>query len=105
MKKLLVLLCMTIAIQNTLLAQTPLIKGRVIDDSTGAPIPDVSVILSGTGKGAATGPDGTFTLTFPSDGRRHHLVISSTGYEVVNLPVNTPSDKIIVRLKNLSRDL
>ena len=105
MKKLLVLLCMTIAIQCTLQAQTPLIKGRVIDDSTGAPIPDVSVILSGTGKGSATGPDGTFTIAFPSDGRRHHLVISSTGYEVVNLPVNAASDKIVVRLKSLSKDL
>jgi hypothetical protein len=80
MKKLLVLLCMTIAIHGALRAQTPLIKGRVVDDSTGTPIPDVSIILSGTSKGATTGPDGSFTLSFPADGKRHSLLVSYTGY-------------------------
>ena len=79
------LLTLILCFQLTLFAQTPPIKGRVLDDSTGAPIPDVTVILSGGNQGVSTGPDGSFTLPFPTDGRKHNLTISYTGYATQNI--------------------
>jgi TonB-linked SusC/RagA family outer membrane protein len=105
MKKLLVLLFLTIALQCSLRAQTPLIKGRVIDDSTGIGIPDVSVLLSGTSKGATTGPDGSFTLSFPADGKRHNLLVSYAGYGSLTLPVTGAVDGLVARLKRQAKDL
>ncbi|MES1250109.1 MAG: TonB-dependent receptor plug domain-containing protein, partial [Chitinophaga rupis] len=105
MKKLLILLCLTMLFQCVLRAQTPLIKGRVVDDSTGAPIQDVSVTLSGTNKGVTTGPDGSFTLPLPSDGRRHSLLVSYTGYGAETLPVSATSGNLVVRLKKQTRQL
>src|SRR5882757_7590976 len=105
MKKLLVLLFLTIVCQCSLRAQTPLIKGRVIDDSTGLGIPDVSVLLSGTSKGATTGPDGSFTVAFPADGRQHNLLVSYAGYGTLTLPVTGPVDGLIARLKKQARQL
>ncbi len=45
-------------------AQVPtgLISGRVVDSTTQQPLPDVSVVVEGTRRGAVTGPDGTFTI-------------------------------------------
>lgn len=105
MKKLLVLLCIAMLFQSLLRAQAPLIKGRVVDDSTGAPMPDVSLVLSGTSKGTTTGPDGSFTLSFPSDGRRQSLVASYAGYGSVTLPVTEASDKLVIRLKKQAKQL
>lgn len=105
MKKFLVLLCMTVIFHDALRAQTPLIKGRVIDDSTGAPIPDVSLIISGTGKGTTTAADGSFTVSFPTDGRRHSLLVSYTGYNTITLPLTGPSDNLLVRLKKQAKQL
>lgn len=38
------------------------ITGRVVDAGTQQPVPDVSVFVEGTRRGAVTGPDGTFTI-------------------------------------------
>jgi len=48
-------------------AQTPIppsgtITGRVVDAGTQQPVPDVSVMVEGTRRGAVTGADGTFTI-------------------------------------------
>lgn len=52
---------------TTLGAQNPVppsgtITGRVVDADTQAGVPDVSVIVEGTRRGAVTGADGTFTI-------------------------------------------
>lgn len=85
-------------------AQTQPIRGKVMDDSSGAALPDVSVILSGTRIGTTTGTDGSFTLTFPADGKKHTLEISHAGYASQTLPAaNTGS--IFVRLKKAAAQL
>lgn len=88
---------------STLFAQTAPIKGRVIDDSTGMGIPDVTVMLSGGG-GTSTGADGAFTLAFPGDGRKHILTISSAGYnsQTVNASNMAP---LLIHLRHQAKDL
>src|SRR5206468_7508941 len=53
------LLCtVRLGAQNT----TGTITGRVVDSTTQQPLPDVSVVVEGTQRGAVTGTDGTFTI-------------------------------------------
>ncbi len=85
-------------------AQTPAIHGKVIDDSTGTGLPDVSVVLSGTNKGTTTGADGSFTLAFPTDGRKHTLTFSHAGYgDEVLAATNTGS--IFLHMKKKATQL
>ena len=70
-----------------------------MDDSRGAVLPVVSVILSGTHKGTTTGTDGTFTLAFPTDGKAHTLEFSHAGYGSTTLSA-TNNGSIFLRLKN-----
>jgi TonB-linked SusC/RagA family outer membrane protein len=44
------------------------ITGRVIDDK-GSPLPNVSVQIRGTNIGTVTGPDGTYSLNVPANGK------------------------------------
>lgn len=99
------LLLLIICIQQTLYAQTSPLKGRVIDDSTGTPLADVSVLLSGAGQGTSTGADGTFTLSLPADGRKHSLVISSAGYATQTISAGNTATVLTIRLHRQSRDL
>src|SRR3954467_8875106 len=41
---------------------TGTITGRVVDSTTQQPVADVSVIVDGTGRGAVTSADGSFTI-------------------------------------------
>jgi hypothetical protein len=41
------------------------ITGRIIDASTGDPLPGVNVMIEGTNKGTVTDPDGVYTLEVP----------------------------------------
>jgi TonB-linked SusC/RagA family outer membrane protein len=50
------------------------VTGRVTDDR-GNPLPNVSVLVKNTNSGTVSGPDGTYTLTVPANGRT--LVFSS----------------------------
>lgn len=70
---LLMLLVCTAAAQRT-------IKGRVVNESTGAAIPGSSVFISNTSKGTVTNSEGRFELTEVPAGK-HDLVISCIGYE------------------------
>lgn len=56
------------------------IKGRVVNDVTGAPISGSSVFISNTSKGTITDNAGQFELTDITAGK-HDLVISCIGYE------------------------
>ncbi len=104
MKKSLIFLFLVTCIQFSLQAQTQPIRGKVIDDSTGTGLSDVSIILSGTSKGTTTGADGSFTLAFPTDGRKHTLEISHAGYASTTLPA-TNTGSIFVRLKKEAKEL
>ena len=98
------LLSFFLTMHFTLFAQTSPIRGRVIDDSTGAGLPDVTILLSGTSQGVSTAADGSFTLPFPTDGRKHNLVISNAGYATQTIPAaNTAA--LTIRLRRQSKDL
>ncbi|RPE14225.1 SusC/RagA family TonB-linked outer membrane protein [Chitinophaga lutea] len=64
------------------------VKGRVTD-TTGAPLPGVSIRLKNTQRGTVTSGDGYFTLTdVPSDGR---LQFSAMGFRAMEQPVSSRS--------------
>jgi TonB-linked SusC/RagA family outer membrane protein len=54
------------------------ITGRIIDASTGDPLPGVNVMIEGTNKGTVTDPDGVYTLEVPEV--KDVLVFSFVGY-------------------------
>jgi TonB-linked SusC/RagA family outer membrane protein len=58
-------------------AQDVTVSGTVVDAADGEPLPGVTVMLQGTQRGTATGPDGTYEIDAPSDGT---LTFSYVGY-------------------------
>lgn len=58
-----------------------IVRGRVIDRSSGDGLPGVTVLLKNTTTGISTGPDGSFELTFPeSVSPSQLLMFSYIGY-------------------------
>ena len=76
MRKILLLLLGAILLSGPLLAQTRTVTGKVTS-SDGSPIPNVTVLIKGTTTGTVTKPDGTYSLTIPSNAKT--LVFSSIG--------------------------
>lgn len=60
----------------------PLIRGRVVAASGGAPIAGCSIFITNTSKGTTSDASGNFELTGIPPGK-HDLVVSSIGYETV----------------------
>ncbi|MGQ1891597.1 SusC/RagA family TonB-linked outer membrane protein [Thermophagus sp. OGC60D27] len=82
MKKYLLLFVMLIPI--TVLSQTITVTGRIVD-STGEPIPGVSVVVQGTSTGTITDYEGTFRLgNVPPDAI---LIFSFVGMKTQNINV------------------
>ncbi|MDP4284877.1 MAG: TonB-dependent receptor [Bacteroidota bacterium] len=79
MKKFLMLSVLLWFFISTVSAQTRKISGQVLDDKTGSPLTDVSVMESGTSHGTLTDQNGRFNLDVPTKGRVK-LDISHTGY-------------------------
>lgn len=95
---------------SMLLAQSPvrgMLSGRVLDDSTGFPISNVNVFLSGTSLGTTTSEKGEFILRSVPPGA-YELVASFVGYQIEVRPVRVtaaaggPED---IRLKAIVYDL
>lgn len=63
---------------QAVLAQTRTVSGRVTDQTTGEPLPGVTVLLKGTSDGVSTNSDGAFVLNVPVAGGT--LVFSSLSY-------------------------
>ena len=103
MKKMSFLVGLLLLIHLGLHAQT--VKGKVIDDSTNIGLPDVSIVISGTSKGTTTGPDGSFTITLPADGKKHNLLISHSGFESLTVPITSTTVALSFRLKRSSKAL
>ncbi len=72
-----VVLCLLVLLSIPVFSQSKIISGK-ITDSTGAPIPGVSVIPSGSSKGTTTDAAGNFHLTVGPEAKI--LVVSSIGY-------------------------
>jgi hypothetical protein len=82
--------------------ETVNITGRVVDDSTGAPLHFVNVFLSNTTMGAATDAAGNFSITNIPYGN-YELVASMVGYEIRVFQVRLIEPKtqsIDIRLKS-----
>ncbi|MBY0480451.1 MAG: TonB-dependent receptor [Chitinophagaceae bacterium] len=71
------------------MAQNKTLKGKVTDEK-GIPIPNASVLIKGTTVGAATGTDGTFSLTAPSSAKT--LVISSVGFSSKEIAIGNKNN-------------
>src|SRR5579872_1001464 len=103
MKRISLLVFLALSIQAALHAQV--IHGRVVDDSTGTGLEAASVTLSGTSKGTTSGPDGLFTLSIPSVGKKHSINVSHAGFETVKMDVTGNEAALVVRLKRANQSL
>jgi iron complex outermembrane receptor protein len=75
--------------------QTGAIEGRVIEATTGEPIPGANVALEGTERGAATNTDGRFRLhNIRAQG--YTLVVSFVGYTPIYRQITVASGKTTV---------
>ncbi|HXD77773.1 MAG TPA: TonB-dependent receptor [Puia sp.] len=102
MKKLFFLLCLLLGYYTGVQAQS--VKGRVLDDSTGEGLPQVSVTVSGVSVGTTTGADGFFSLFVPPDGKTHTLQFSYAGYTTMTLPLRA-QERLVVRMKSEPKEL
>jgi TonB-linked SusC/RagA family outer membrane protein len=102
MKKMLFLLGLMLGIYAGAEAQS--VKGRVLDDSTGEGLPQVSITVSGVSVGTTTGADGFFSLFVPADGKTHALQFSYAGYTTLTMPLKA-QEGLVVRLKREPKEL
>ena len=86
MKKLLFISLVLCIAVFTASAQTKQITGKVTSKDDGAPIPGVSVVVSGTSTGTITDTDGNFTLRVPEN---ETLLFSFVGLKTVEVPVTS----------------
>jgi hypothetical protein len=77
-------------------AQPLQIEGRVVDASTGAPLPSTNISIGGTSRGTAANDNGEFVLTVDSLPVR--LTVSHIGYERVTREV-TEADASAVEVQ------
>ncbi|HEY5826398.1 MAG TPA: carboxypeptidase-like regulatory domain-containing protein [Cyclobacteriaceae bacterium] len=76
-----ILFLVLVFINTTLIAQTGVIKGRVIDSKTLEPLPFANVFVNNTTIGTTTDVDGNFVLKNVSRPSVVDLVISFVGYQ------------------------
>ena len=69
----------------TLLAQNVMVTGKVSNAGTKVPIEGASISVKGTNLGTTTGPDGSFSLSAPSNAT---LTISGIGFVSKDVPVS-----------------
>ena len=86
-----------------LFAQTRQIKGKVTNRTTGAVLPDVSVMLKGSASGVRTDTDGNFSIAVPDAGNVD-LVFSLIGYGTQTI-TTTGNESVSVGLLQKSTDL
>ena len=67
------------------------VKGRVIDKNTKAPLQGASVFAQNTTFGEATNVDGNFTLKIPSGG--YSLIVTFSGYETGTVRISNTSQQ------------
>jgi TonB-linked SusC/RagA family outer membrane protein len=82
---------------TALAAQGRVVRGIVVDSSTGAPITAANVAVRGTTIGASTGSDGRFTITNVPDGEVP-LIVRRIGYRARELRVRADEGEIRVAM-------
>jgi len=76
------------------------ISGKVIDERTGEALPGTNVFIKGTSLGAATGQDGSFTISNVPPGN-HVVSASFIGYRSQDIEVNV----VVNEVSNISLSL
>lgn len=95
LKKLLLFLFMA-GCCGSLYAQTRVLKGKVTIARDGTPLPGAVILIKGTTKGTAAGPDGLFTLSIPAGGTT--LEIKSVGYVTKDVTVNDAEKNVVIAM-------
>lgn len=89
-------------------ASCAVIRGRVVDAETGAPIPGADIRLAGTRSGASAGGSGGFILPSVDPGT-HLFRVSHIGYAdleyVVSIDSSGQPDAVILKMKRTSLKL
>ncbi len=80
------------------MAQELVVSGRVVSSETGDGLPGAEIQVKGTFLGTSTDVDGLFELKIPSAGPVT-LVINYLGYKSVELPVESNSNNLVIRLQ------
>lgn len=82
-----------ICIPSFVSAQTSyyIVKGKVIDKNTKAPLQGASIFAQNTTFGEASDPNGNFSIRLPEGG--YSLVVTFTGYETENMRINHASSQ------------
>ncbi|WP_298651462.1 TonB-dependent receptor [uncultured Proteiniphilum sp.] len=84
-RKLNLLLCITLFLPLSLVAQQVQVRGKVIEAETGQPLPGVSILVDKSTRGVTTDIDGTFEIrVLPSD----KLVFSFLGMDSQTIEVD-----------------
>src|SRR5688572_19881960 len=82
-----------------LAAQGRVIRGTVVDSSTGAPITAANIAVRGTTLGAATGSDGRFTIAGVPEGNVP-IIVRRIGYGARELVVSAGQSEIRVAMRS-----
>jgi hypothetical protein len=87
MKKSFLLLLFGIVLSLVSFAQQTIVKGSVLDATTGQPIPDVSIIIEETGQTAKTDAKGEFSFTENVPLGEQMLKVENIGYVTKRYPI------------------
>ncbi len=101
MRKILLFLGITtfsFLLASPMLAQTVKVIGRVVDDSTFAPLAGANVQLLGSGKGTTTDDEGIFILKTTPAERLDTLFVSFLGYGDYRIPLSKFQNKSVIGL-------
>lgn len=101
LQKRLLLFILCLCCSYVLLAQKATITGRITDED-GAPLPQVSIIQTGTETGTFTDSNGVYTLQIPS-GTKVRMRVTSMGYEHEDFHTTAKPDAVVTRDIIMSR--
>lgn len=82
------------------------VRGKVTDQTTGEPLPGVSVTIKGTGKGTSTDESGNFSMTAPENATLQFTIVNYGPFElkvnksgIINVTLSRPEtslDEVVV---------
>ena len=78
------------------ISQDIIIKGKVIDKTTGKPVAGATVTVKGVQRGTSTAEDGSFTLSVPTG--KAVLIITSIGYTTMEQVISDASADVTVEI-------
>lgn len=84
-------------------AQSSFIRGKVINASTGSPVPDATLYIEGTNTNTTSDQDGTFEIEDPPDGE-FRLIASCIGYKAMMKDINPSRDNLTYIELRLTED-